>query len=75
MVGTCDQWKPFYESEQPVMADLVLNYMPEKMIDQHYEGNFKRNEYISGAYEASRFVPRLGEEGTLGLLFGGSGKK
>jgi PAS domain S-box-containing protein len=63
VVGTRDQWRPFYESEQPVMADLVLNYMPEKMIEQHYEGNFQRNEYISGAYEASRFVPTLGEKG------------
>jgi Na+/H+ antiporter NhaD/arsenite permease-like protein len=45
------------------MADLVLNYMPEKMIDQHYEGHFQRNEYISGAYEASRFVSTLGKEG------------
>jgi hypothetical protein len=63
LIGTRDQWKPFYESEQPVMADLVLNYMPEKMIDRHYEGHFKRNEYISGAYEASRFVPTLGKEG------------
>ena len=63
VIGTRNQWKPFYESEQPVMADLVLNYMPEKMIDQHYEGHFKRNEYIEGAYEASRFVPTLGKEG------------
>jgi PAS domain S-box-containing protein len=63
VVGTRDQWKPFYENKQPVMADLVLNYLPEKMIDRHYEGHFKRNEYISGAYEASRFVPTLGEKG------------
>ena len=45
------------------MADLVLNYMPEKMIERQYEGHFKRNEYISGAYEASRFVPTLGDAG------------
>lgn len=63
MVGTRDQWKPFYEDRQPVMADLVLNYMPEKMIDKQYEGNFTRNEYISGAYEASRFVSTLGDSG------------
>ena len=63
MVGTRNQWKPFYESEQPVMADLVLNYMPEKMIDQHYGGHFTRNEYIEGAYEASRFVTTLGKKG------------
>ena len=63
MVGTRDQWKPFYENEQPVMADLVLNYMPEKTIARQYEGHFHRNEYISGAYEASRFVPTLGGAG------------
>lgn len=63
VVGTRDQWKPFYDNKQPVMADLVLNYMPEKMIDQQYEGNFKRNEYIEGAYEASRFTPTLGKNG------------
>ena len=63
IVGTRNHWKPFYETKQPVMADLVLNYMPEQMIDQHYDGRFKRNEFIEGAYEASRFIPTLGEEG------------
>ena len=63
MIGTRDQWKPFYCNKQPVMADLVLNYLPEKMIDQHYEGHFKRNEYIDGAYDASRFMPNLGDSG------------
>ena len=33
------------------------------MIDQQYEGNFNRNEYICGAYEASKFVETLGDEG------------
>ena len=63
IVGTQNHWKPFYETKQPVMADLVLNYMPDRMIDQHYEGHYKRNEFIEGAYEASRFIPTLGEEG------------
>ena len=63
MIGSRDQWRPFYKEQQPVMADLVLNYMPDKMIDRQYEGNFTCNEYICGAYEASRFVETLGEEG------------
>lgn len=63
MVGTRNQWRPFYEKEQPVMADLVLNYMPEQAIEQHYCGHFKRSTYFEGAYEATRFVPGLGENG------------
>lgn len=63
IIGTQNHWRPFYETEQPVMADLVLNYMPEQMIDQHYVGHFKRNEFIDGAYEASLFIPTLGKEG------------
>ena len=63
IIGTRNHWQPFYESEQPVMADLVLNYMPEKMIDQHYAGHCKRSDFIEGAFEASRFIPSLGDNG------------
>ncbi len=65
MSGTSDHWKPFYDNREPVLADLVLNYMPEKMIDNHYECQFNRNELLSGAFEASRFIPGLGENGKL----------
>ncbi len=63
IIGTRDHWKPFYDEEQPLLADLVLNPVPESMIDQQYDGNFKRNEFISGSYEATRFNPKIGEEG------------
>ncbi|MEE4314395.1 MAG: sodium:proton antiporter NhaD [Desulfofustis sp.] len=63
MVGTRNQWQPFYDEKQPVMADLVLNYMPEKAIERHYAGHFKRSTYFDGVYEATRFVPSLGENG------------
>jgi Na+/H+ antiporter NhaD/arsenite permease-like protein len=63
MVGTRKHWQPFYKSEQPLMADLVLNYMPEQLIDQHYGGHCRKNDYIEGAFEASRFIPTLGDAG------------
>ena len=63
IVGTRNHWLPFYDSEQPLMADLVLNYMPEQLIDQHYGGHCRKNDYIEGAFEASRFIPTLGDEG------------
>lgn len=63
MVGTKNQWKPFYENKQPMMADLVLNYMPEKMMEQQYKGRFLKSNHIEGAFSAARFVPSLGKEG------------
>lgn len=63
MIGTRNHWQPFYDSEQPMMADLVLNYMPKQLIDQHYAGHCRKNDYIDDAYEASRFIPTLGSEG------------
>lgn len=63
VIGTTEHWKPFYDKKQPVLADLVLNPVAESMIDQQYQGNFKRNEFVPGSYEATRFNPKIGEEG------------
>ncbi len=63
IVGSNHHWKPFYKIKQPVMADLVLNYVPEQMVNQQYGGHCKRHDFIDGAYEASLFIPTLGENG------------
>ncbi|TAN42001.1 MAG: PAS domain S-box protein [Nitrospirae bacterium] len=31
MIGTADQWKPFYSYERPVLADIVMDGSPEKL--------------------------------------------
>ncbi|CAG0889451.1 unnamed protein product [Cyprideis torosa] len=63
VIGTTDHWKPFYTSKQPMMADLVLNYMPEPIIDKHYSGHWRKNDFLPGAFEASRFISTLGRKG------------
>lgn len=62
-IGTTESWKPFYNDEQPVLADLVISSGSESKIAEQYQGNFKRNEILPGSYEATRFNPKIGEEG------------
>lgn len=63
MVGTRRQWMPFYESERPAMADLILDQSDEAEIERLYGTQWRRSSLIEGAYEAEGFFPRLGESG------------
>ncbi|HEY5718549.1 MAG TPA: diguanylate cyclase [Motiliproteus sp.] len=68
LVGTRDQWRPFYESERPVMADLILDSAIAKDVDRFYHGKFSASQLIDGAFEAEDFFPHFGERG-LWLFF------
>lgn len=63
VLGTRDQWRPFYTSERPVMADLILSGGAEEAVDQHYRTKWQHSKLIEGAYEAEDFFPNFGEEG------------
>lgn len=64
MVGTKDQWIPFYESPRPCLADLVLDHFSEDVIRTFYRGaSFKKTGLIERAYEFEAFFPRLGKKG------------
>jgi diguanylate cyclase (GGDEF)-like protein/PAS domain S-box-containing protein len=64
LVGTRDQWKPFYPSERPVMADLVLSGAIDASIDAYYGGKYRRSEIVPGSYEAEDYFPQMGANGT-----------
>ncbi|MER2539391.1 MAG: EAL domain-containing protein [Azonexus sp.] len=64
MIGTCDQWKPFYPNARPVMADLVVSGELDSGINTYYCNKFRRSAIISGSYEAEDFFPGMGPEGT-----------
>ncbi|HCC53683.1 MAG TPA: hypothetical protein DEQ20_01955 [Desulfobulbaceae bacterium] len=55
MVGTRNQWKAFYLSQRPVMADLVLDVAKESHVAKFYTGKYRRSSLIKGAYEAEDF--------------------
>jgi Na+/H+ antiporter NhaD/arsenite permease-like protein len=62
-IGTQNQWKKFYTERRPALADLVLNFLPEKMIEAQYQDRYRKNPQFEDAYDVSTFFPNLGEKG------------
>ena len=63
VVGTSRQWRPFYESERPSMADVILDRTNEKDIEKLYGEKWRKSVLIEGGYEAEGFFPNLGDGG------------
>ncbi|MCG6909363.1 MAG: PAS domain S-box protein [Deltaproteobacteria bacterium] len=63
MVGTNKQWMPFWDSERPAMADVILDQTDEREIKNLYGSKWRKSALIDGAYEAEIFFPHLGENG------------
>ena len=63
VVGTRKQWLAFYPEERPVMADLIVDNVPEEEIARHYGGKYAKSALIEGACEAEDFFPQFGESG------------
>jgi diguanylate cyclase (GGDEF)-like protein/PAS domain S-box-containing protein/hemerythrin-like metal-binding protein len=63
VVGTNEQWRPFYTAARPVMADLILSGEGESRLRQHYPGKWQSSKLIAGAYEAEDFFPHFGSDG------------
>ena len=64
MLGTRQQWRPFYPTERPVMADLVVSGELESCLDTYYGSKFRASTIIPGSYEAEDFFPEMGPAGT-----------
>lgn len=63
VIGTRQQWRAFYASERPVMADLIVDNVIEDMVVRHYGGKYLRSKIIEGAFEAEDFFPHFGDAG------------
>jgi diguanylate cyclase (GGDEF)-like protein len=63
VIGTQDQWKAFYASSRPIMADLVLDDANESTVDRLYHGRYRPSLLIRGGYEAEDFFPHFGDRG------------
>ena len=62
-VGTNRQWAPFWESERPTMADVILDQIDKADIQKLYGTHWRESGLIEGAYEAEVFFPAVGETG------------
>lgn len=63
IVGTQDQWRPFYPSPRPVMADILLKGGNETEFKALYEGKYRRSHIVDGAFEGEDFFPHFGTQG------------
>ena len=63
MTGTNRQWAPFWDSERPIMADVILDQKSDQEVWDLFGNKWKKSELIDGAYEAELFFPKLGSGG------------
>ena len=63
VVGTNRQWSPFYFEERPIMADIVVDRVPDEEIAKYYGVKYGKPALIEGAYEAEDFFPHFGTGG------------
>ena len=62
VIGTSQQWRAFYSSERPCLADLLLDGNINE-ISERYRGKYSKSNLIDSAYEATDFFPHLGAKG------------
>ncbi|HDQ03921.1 MAG TPA: PAS domain S-box protein [Deltaproteobacteria bacterium] len=62
VVGTNQQWRAFYKTERPCMADLLVDEFQHD-IPHWYSEKYIKSKLIDGAYEATDFFPALGKRG------------
>jgi diguanylate cyclase (GGDEF)-like protein len=60
MIGTKNQWKPFYPEERPTMADLILDSAGPENINQFYTGKYHASDVLEDAFEAEDYFPDMG---------------
>ncbi len=63
IVGTDRQWLPFWETQRPTMADLILEQAGEEALRELYGTSWRKSALIEGAYEAEFYFPNLGPNG------------
>jgi signal transduction histidine kinase len=62
VVGTKNQWVPFYSHYRNVLADFVIDETDEANLQKHYDGMTRKSPLIADAYEVETFLvtPSLG---------------
>ncbi len=56
MIGTCEQWRAFYPSPRPVMADLLIDGRMSD-IAELYNNRYRISEMVEGGFEAEDYFP------------------
>jgi two-component system, cell cycle sensor histidine kinase and response regulator CckA len=62
VIGTDQQWRPFYREKRPLLADLLVDGDTGK-ISQFYTKEYATSNLVEGAYEVIDFFPAMGGNG------------
>jgi PAS domain S-box-containing protein len=62
VIGTREQWRAFYPSERPTMADLLADESLES-IPRWYSEKWRKSDLLEEAYDGTDFFPTLGDGG------------
>ncbi|RPI39528.1 MAG: PAS domain S-box protein [Methanoregulaceae archaeon] len=63
VLGKRTPWMIFYDTERPVLADLLVDEKVE-LLTEWYQGKISKSRLVEGAYEATDFFPKMGRSGT-----------
>ena len=72
VIGTNQQWRAFYSSQRPCLADLLVDESLDT-IPEWYADRYAKFALINNAYEVTDFFPQMGKVGkwlyfTAGLI-------
>lgn len=59
MLGTRNQWRPFYDAPRPVLADLIIDGALDVPIQQYYNGKAYRSLLMPCTLIGEDFFPRM----------------
>jgi PAS domain S-box-containing protein len=62
VIGTRQQWRAFYSTKRPCMADLLVDHKIED-VPKWYKEKYIKSNLLNEAYEATDYFPELGERG------------
>jgi signal transduction histidine kinase len=62
VLGTNQQWRAFYATPRPCLADLILDGKTTE-IAELYPKRWSRSKLLDDAYEVTQFYPDMGEKG------------
>jgi signal transduction histidine kinase len=62
VLGTNQQWRAFYATPRPCLADLILDEKTTQ-IAELYHNRWSRSKLLEDAYEVTQFYPDMGEKG------------
>ncbi|MBW2543892.1 MAG: PAS domain S-box protein [Deltaproteobacteria bacterium] len=60
MIGTDQQYVPFYKTKRPTIADIIIDYDIDALEKYYGTKNVQKSTTVKGAYEAMDYIENLG---------------